>query len=163
MILLSDGDLQWYIRGYFSHIFIETPMTILRQKITSVQAIICCLMRIILLNLYSSILVRHVNILDMMQPGLPLHGSCKYLSVEVRFQMADISTGGHYTHGQRFLTNMTTVSEKRKTCPPHVGITHYLHYMAQIHARQTMTESTSELCWSLTPDCDNATVSCYET
>ena len=30
MILLSDGDLQWYIRGYFSHIFSETPITILR-------------------------------------------------------------------------------------------------------------------------------------
>ena len=41
------------------------------------------------------------------------------------------------------------------------SITHSLDYMAQIHARQTMTESTSELCWSLTPDCDNATVSCY--
>ena len=87
----------------------------------------------------------------------------------MRFQMADISTGGHYTHGQRFLTNMTIdcfsaqYREKRKTCPPPVSITHSLHYMVQIHARQTMTESTSELCWSLTPDCDNATVSCYET
>ena len=44
-----------------------------------------------------------------------------------------------------------------------MSITHSLHYVAQIHARQTMTESTSELCWSLTPDCDNATVSRYET
>ena len=44
-----------------------------------------------------------------------------------------------------------------------MSITHSLDYMAQIHARQTMTESTSELCWSLTPDYDNATVSCYET
>ena len=32
VILLSDGDLQWYIRGYFSHIFSETPITILRQN-----------------------------------------------------------------------------------------------------------------------------------
>ena len=32
MILLSDGDLQWYIRGYFSHTFSETPITILRQN-----------------------------------------------------------------------------------------------------------------------------------
>ena len=40
------------------------------------------------------------------------------------------------------------------------SITHVLHYIAQIHARPTMTESTSELCWSLTRDCDNATVPC---
>ena len=82
----------------------------------------------------------------------------------MRFQMADINTEGHYTHGQRFLTNMNidcfTVSDERKTCPPPVSITHSLHYIAQIHTRQTMTESTSELCWSLTRDCDNATVSC---
>ena len=33
-------------------------------------------------------------------------GLANYRYVQVRFQMADISTGGHYTHGQRFLTNM---------------------------------------------------------
>ncbi len=51
------------------------------------------------------------------------HGSCKYRSVHMRFQMADISTGGHYTHGQRFLTNInrTPVSEERKTCSPPVS------------------------------------------
>ena len=32
VIPLSDGDLQWYIRGYFSHIFSETPITILCQN-----------------------------------------------------------------------------------------------------------------------------------
>ena len=32
VILLSDRDLQWYITGYFSHIFSETPITILRQN-----------------------------------------------------------------------------------------------------------------------------------
>ena len=72
----------------------------------------------------------------------------------MRFQMADISTTGeHCTHGQHFLTNKNidcfTVSEERNACPPLVSIAHSLHYMAQMHA------STSELCWSLTPDCDN--------
>ena len=39
---LSEGDLQWYILGYFSHIFGETPVTQCIQyfaRMTSVQAI----------------------------------------------------------------------------------------------------------------------------
>ena len=52
-----------------------------------------------------------------------------------------IRASNDYTHGQRFLTNMNidcfTLSEERKTCSPPVSITHYLHYMAQIHASQT--------------------------
>ena len=78
-------------------------------------------------------------------------------NINVRFQMAIYSIGGHYTHGQRFLANMNM--------PPPVSTSQSNHYKDTIHAatekvaQQSMAKSARELSDTLPPDC-NATVSC---
>ena len=78
-------------------------------------------------------------------------------NINVHFQMAIYSIGGHYTHGQRFFANMIM--------PPCVSMSRSNHYKDTIHAatekvaQQSMAKSARELSDTLPPDC-NATVSC---
>ena len=79
-------------------------------------------------------------------------------NINLRFQMAVYSIGGHYMHGQRFLASMNL--------PPPVSTCRSIQYKERIHtatkkvAVQCMTKSASELHASLPDECDKVTVSC---
>ena len=87
--------------------------------------------------------------------AIKLEGSPRE-NVNLRFQTAIYSIGGHYTHGQRFLGNMDM--------PPPVSVTRATHFRRVIGAatekvaRASMVAAGRELRAAL-PD-DKATVSC---